>query len=407
MRVRWSRGRVVGLIVAVGACVAPGEPITAGVGLGGSAGTTMLVSTSGPEATASVGTQDATLGAEADATSGVLTTNGESNEVDATTEVLTTDDSSVDAGASTGGEAIASEAIGWASVPAEGVGGVIGGAGGPTVTVSSLEALVVEAQGDEPKILLLEGAFEGYVQISGSNKTIQGTSGLTWEGGLAVAGSVDAPIHNLILRDLRITSPPCEEYCSDLDALSLRWATHVWIDHCELRNGSDGNLDITRESDYVTVSWCRFSYDDPDQEVRQSSLVGGSDDHTDDVDDLRVTFHHNWWAENVEKNMPRIRFGQVHVFNNYYSTTGNADCIRMGLDANVVIENNVFEGAEQPFGEELDASAVFRATGNVASPVPEEAADMIVGAPFYPPYPYTLDPVTDLASTIRAEAGPR
>ncbi len=52
----------------------------------------------------------------------------------------------------------------------------------------------------------------------------------------------------------------------------------------------------------------------------------------------RITFHHNWWSTNVAERMPRVRFGQVHAFNNYYGTglgtnLDNDHCVRAALPA--------------------------------------------------------------------------
>ena len=35
---------------------------------------------------------------------------------------------------------------------------------------------------------------------------------------------------------------------------------HVWFDHDDISDGSDGNLDITHASDYITISWTKFHY---------------------------------------------------------------------------------------------------------------------------------------------------
>lgn len=87
-------------------------------------------------------------------------------------------------------------------------------------------------------------------------------------------------------------------------------------------------MDMNLNTDYVTVSWTRFSYSsmrtDPEQGSsghRFSNLIGSSDS---DSGDYRITFHHNWWAENVDQRMPRTRFGDIHVFNNLFTSSGNS-----------------------------------------------------------------------------------
>ncbi len=69
---------------------------------------------------------------------------------------------------------------------------------------------------------------------------------------------------------------------------------------------------------------------------------------TGDRGRLRVTFHHNWWAEGVIERMPRVRFGEIHLFNNYYSSSGNNYAIGAGVEAKVVVESNFFENVNDP-----------------------------------------------------------
>ena len=115
---------------------------------------------------------------------------------------------------------------------------------------------------------------------------------------------------------------------SEYDAVSLRDSEQVWIDHNDFRDRQtldstlpsffnakyqihDGLLDITNASDRVTVSWNRFQNHD------KVMLIGSSDDAPADVGRLRVTLHHNSF-DNVGQRVPRVRYGQVHVYNNYY-----------------------------------------------------------------------------------------
>src|SRR4029077_12714759 len=126
-------------------------------------------------------------------------------------------------------------------------------------------------------------------------------------------------------------------------------AHHVWIDHCSISDGSDGNLDITDGSDYITISWTKFWYSAQRTGDHQfCNLIGAADDVSSDVDHFKVTFHHDWWADNVAERMPRVRYGQVHVFNNLYTAAGNHYCIGVGVDANLLVENNAFVGVQTP-----------------------------------------------------------
>ncbi len=134
-------------------------------------------------------------------------------------------------------------------------------------------------------------------------------------------------------------------------------ATHVWVDHCAFSDGAhpdsaqpqyfgrlyqqhDGALDITNASDFVTVSWNRFSNHD------KVMLIGSSDSGstaTGDVGKLNVTVHHNLFDRLVQR-MPRVRFGKVHVYNNYYVVGDDFSYAwGVGIASRIFAENNFFE----------------------------------------------------------------
>ena len=117
-----------------------------------------------------------------------------------------------------------------------------------------------------------------------SNTTLVGVgaeAGFT--GGMLFLDKVD----NIIIRDLHFSDaydlfPAWDpndnghgEWNSEYDTVSLRGATHVWVDHCTFDDGMrpdlgeriafgqriqrhDGLLDITQQSNFVTVSWNVF-----------------------------------------------------------------------------------------------------------------------------------------------------
>ena len=47
--------------------------------------------------------------------------------------------------------------------------------------------------------------------------------------------------------------------------------------------------------------------------------------------------------------MPRVRFGQVHVVNCYFSSTVAGDCIGVGYRANIYAEKNAFNKMKNPW----------------------------------------------------------
>jgi len=141
---------------------------------------------------------------------------------------------------------------------------------------------------------------------------------------------------------------------SAFDNVSLVGATHVWVDHDSFTDGDnpdsqspvffgrlfemhDGELDITKASDLVTVEWSAF------REHDKTMLIGSSDTATGDVGKLRVTVHHDLF-DGVDERAPRVRFGQVHVFNNLYVIQDPTYVYSwgVGVQSQIFAQNNFF-----------------------------------------------------------------
>ncbi|MBD1573300.1 hypothetical protein HC725_08445 [Vibrio sp. S17_S38] len=159
---------------------------------------------------------------------------------------------------------------------------------------------------------------------------------------------------------------------SEYDLITLNNAQHVWVDHNTFSDGvrtddqfppvftapynekeqkvqhHDGLVDVTNGSSKVTISYNVFKNHD------KTNLLGGSDSANPEINygpgSIDVTFHHNYW-ENTGQRMPRVRFGRVHVYNNYYNLNANAeetvykmgDAIILGTASKIYAENNVFD----------------------------------------------------------------
>ncbi|MEU0455109.1 pectate lyase [Streptomyces sp. NPDC006129] len=197
----------------------------------------------------------------------------------------------------------------------------------------------------------------------GSNTTIVGLGDKAVLKGasLQVRNADNVIIRNLELRDAYDCFPVWQPNTGGLgdwkaayDNLWLAGATHVWVDHITASDRGhpdakeptyfarnylrhDGLLDITNGSDLVTVSWSRFADHD------KAMLIGNSDTATGDRGKLRVTLHHNAF-ESVVQRAPRVRFGQVHVYNNRYDITGDDYRYSLGVstESRIHAENNAF-----------------------------------------------------------------
>jgi pectate lyase len=307
---------------------------------------------------------------------------------------------------------VSDQVIGWASVSGDGVSTTTGGGGGQTVTASSADQLIGYAASAEPLTIQISGTLNVGTLNVVSNKTLVGMgANTTLQGGVRVRPlkSDDPLVSNVIIRNLKIdasTSNPDDGG----DGIHIERAHHVWVDHCEVFDAYDGNTDVTHGSNWVTVSWTKFHYTDnaANPGHRFSNLIGHSENTADtDRGRFKVTYHHNYWGANVEQRMPRIRFGDVHVFNNYMNAPGAIAAVAAGTEAKVVVENNHFENLNDAhFFHEGSTTAQIVATGNAYVNTTGKR-DTGQGAAFTPAYQYTLDPVENVPCDVPEGAGPR
>ncbi|BAS75115.1 Os01g0837100, partial [Oryza sativa Japonica Group] len=125
----------------------------------------------------------------------------------------------------------------------------------------------------------------------------------------------------------------------DADAVAVKpGSRHVWIDRCGLRGCGDGLLDVTRGSTDVTVSRCRFSAHD------KAVLIGGSAGHVEDRA-IRVTIHHCLF-DGTRQRHPRVRFGRVHLYNNYTRGWG-IYAVCASVESQIVSQCNIYEAGEK------------------------------------------------------------
>jgi pectate lyase len=299
--------------------------------------------------------------------------------------------------------------VGWASRPGMDVSTTTGGGDATPQVVQSLAELNSAAGGTTASVIYVKGKMAaGSVKV-GSNKTIVGICGGELHGHVDMSGSV-----NVIFRNLKVVGYNCSdspaECKSGADAITVvNSAHHLWFDHDDISDGSDGNLDITQGSDFVTVSWTKFWYStkrtDPVTGAtghRFSNLIGAADGVAIDVGHLNVTWHHNWWADNVAERMPRSRDGQIHVVNNLFTATGNDYCSNSGNLSKLLVENNVYIGVNNPLQEDDDGNMLSR--GNVFTNT--SGTKTSKGTGFTPPYALTVDSTTNLEATIKSQAGP-
>lgn len=284
-------------------------------------------------------------------------------------------------------------ADGWASQN----GGVTGGAGGSTVTVSTLSAFQTAATGTTARIINVSGTINlGSSNVDiGSNKTIIGVGANSGFIGNLRAKSQK----NLILQNLNFTNP---NNVAEGDGLTLQLTTNYFITKCTFTQCGDGALDQTHACDYGTVSWCKFQYTS-DTGHNFSNLIGHSDSNSsEDTGHLRITMHHNWYGTLVKERMPRVRFGKVHVYNNYYGSAGSNYNIGVGDKAQILVQNCYFDSQAMPWKNYSDSSNVglIKWSGNYYVSTTEPTWAPNSSSVFTPPYSYTLTTASSVKSVV-------
>jgi len=285
--------------------------------------------------------------------------------------------------------------------------GTTGGAGGPTMTVTTLDQLRAACAQAGPLVIRVQGTITGNEAIRvESNKSILGAPGARLVGlGFTIGrSSAFGQVGNVIIRNLIMEKP-----LAPIDKIAVQYgAHHVWIDHNEffsdLDHGIDfydGQVDVTHGADFITVSWNVF------HDHFKNSLVGNSENTGDeDTGHLRITYHHNLFTR-VDGRNPSIRFGTGHVYNNHYLNVPDYG-IASRRNAQVRVENNYFDNVETPIRADTSLSDVAGFVSQVNTNVFVNCGPNSITTPagnFVPPYTHPLDPAASVPSIVQQGAG--
>lgn len=268
--------------------------------------------------------------------------------------------------------------------------GTTGGLGGEEVTVKTAEDLISSIKEKKPLIINVSGTItlEEGMYIVASHKTIRGvgSSAKIVQGGLSLR-----KIKNVIIQNIHFLNIPD-------DAVKITdGSLHIWVDHCTFEKGGDGLVDISGGSSLVTVSWNHF------KKHVKTMLIGSRDNSPVDPGRLKTTVHHNFF-EGTEMRHPRVRYGRVHVFNNYYLNNGYG--IASTTEGRVFVEGNYFEGVKEswvtsllggPKGNLTESNNIFIETKKMDTR----------GESFDPGkiYKYKLDKPSRIVRKIKKNAG--
>lgn len=256
---------------------------------------------------------------------------------------------------------------------------------------------------------------------------------------LVISGVSQVIVRNLALRNPCDIAPRWDpqdgargNWNSQYDAISVTNAHHIWIDHNRFTDAPvtddtqpvenrmpkqchDGALDITSASDFVSVTYNYFALHE------KNTLVGGADRATGDRSHLRVTFKGNLF-ENVSERAPRVRYGQVHLLNNYHVGDRAHPAYPHGYSVGVAHEAHVISHANayaiagaakcghvvrDPGGSLANNRGVYADTGSLLNGQPLADCGFGGDVGWRIPYSFAPLPAADVAQHVLAHAGPR
>ncbi|WYZ41160.1 hypothetical protein EsH8_V_000055 [Colletotrichum jinshuiense] len=274
--------------------------------------------------------------------------------------------------------------------------GTTGGAGGATTTVSTLAQFTAAATSKDKLVVVVKGAITGAAKVKvASNKSIIGASGSSITG----VGLYVNKVENVILRNLKISKVKA----ANGDAIGIQASSKVWVDHCELSsdrdNGKDyydGLLDVTHASMAITLS-NNYLHDH-----YKGSLVGHSDSNSaEDTGKLYVTYANNRW-ENIGSRVPSVRFGNVHIFNNYEANIDTSG-VNTRMGAQVLVESSVFSSVKKAITFLDSKTTGYAVTSDVD--LGGSTNDAPKGTFTKPTYSYTKLGASKVKASVVASAG--
>ncbi len=201
-----------------------------------------------------------------------------------------------------------------------------------------------------------DGLKDGnYINFQGNNNTDRVIENITLEGIGADAtlygyGICFKRSHNIEIRNVAIMLFGDDAISMDTDN------TNIWLHNIDFFYGKpgsdadqvkgDGSIDMKYHSTDITIAFNHFV---------DCGKVMGCGGTTGEKENLRISFHHNWF-DHADSRCPRLHYTTAHIYNNYDGVAvygiGNT------TESSAFIENNYFRNVKRPFmisGQGTDA----------------------------------------------------
>lgn len=268
-----------------------------------------------------------------------------------------------------------------------------------------------DAVGSEQRWVCFEEGLEGTIELG---STLRVSSNVVLDGrGAHITLRADSGTRIVTLQSVDNVIVTNFELEGGEDGVFVRnGSSDIWLDHLSSGRARDEVFAITGAGDSasdrpdrITVSFTRVVG------AGKVMLLGSTTTAENNAPD-RVTLHHNYWSESVERH-PLVRFARVHAFNNWihhWGSEGTGQGVRVGADAQFYSEANIYEDR---WGNPALVPENLGTFGFVDS-----VNDLVVGDPrfeermpdrvFDPAgeYPYTAEEPGDaLRARLQAEAG--
>lgn len=165
---------------------------------------------------------------------------------------------------------------------------------------------------------------------------------------------------HITIRGLRIQGPGAIDVSGN-DLLGMDHSMYITVDSCVLMDGMDGNMDITSQSDSITVTHCYFGYSELSYDHMNSNLIGAADRVEADRGKLHVTYAYCTWGEGCQQRMPMVRFGTILLDHCRWECTTAHPAVDVRREATVFIDSPFFgPGVRTPYRTAPDAQCIIR-----------------------------------------------